>query len=565
VIAPDPADSGSPPASGDGSNPPVLRVVDGHDEARSLSAIDREGAKAVSLALRGDAVQPAEIGRLMDEWSSLVRVIMATQGRRAEKMAAFERHLNPVSDANRYRHALRVVENEPADEGVDAEIKCTDVGNARRLVKLYGHKIRFCHTWGCWLIYDGRRWAEDKTGEIVRLAKATVKNIGIEASVCDDSYRKDLLRWAIKSESHERIKAMIALAQTEPSIPVVTSDLDNDRYLFNCANGTIDLRTGSLRPHDPADNLTKLSPVAYRREARSDAWDRFVMRIMNEDRELVEFVQRAAGYSLTGDTSEQCLFFLYGEGANGKSTFLNILQGILGDSAITVGADLITSKASHHENHTTGLTDLDGARFVATVEVDDGKRLAEALVKSMTGGERIRARRMRQDNYEFLPQFKLWLAANHKPEIRGTDHGIWRRIRLIPFVFTIPDDEKDKHFAEKMLEGEAEGILNWLVQGCLDWKKAGGMGDPEAVKAATADYRKEMDTIANFIGDCCLTGNNSVRYESTALYKAYTTWADENGIKNPLTARKFARELTRLGYVSQESNGKTFRVGIGVR
>jgi putative DNA primase/helicase len=524
--------------------------------ARSIKVLDLAGTCRTlglgELKEKGDASDFLKMGGTAEQ---LVAAFEATPEYKAPRMA---RAKQPIEDAPS--------EPSPRDEDQPAEgplgrFNRTDMGNAQRLVHLFGDRIRFHVQWKAWLIFDGRRWKEDQTGRIVRLAKKTVRLIYREAAAeTDETRREALAKWAVTSESRSRIDSMIALAQSEPGIPVLRDELDSDPFLFNVRNGTIDLRTGELRQHRREDLVTKLAPVDYDPEAKAPLWDGFLEKILGTRPETIGFLRRAAGYAMTADVSEQCLFFLYGEGSNGKSTFLATIERTFGkgEYAITIDPKILTSK--DHDEHPTELCDLDGPRFVNTVEVDDGKKMAKGLVKRLTGGtDAIRARRMRRDPYQFDPKFKLFLAANHKPVIRGTDHGIWRRIMMVPFEYTIRDDEKDKDFDKKLL-AEKAGILAWCVRGCLEWQ-LGGLKPPKSVMDATSDYRKDMDSIQKFLDQRCELGpDKECKYP--ALYGAYKQWCDEYGIAHPLGGRKFSEVLTSKGFGKRESNGNTFYVGL---
>ncbi|MCZ6625864.1 MAG: phage/plasmid primase, P4 family, partial [Deltaproteobacteria bacterium] len=350
----------------------------------------------------------------------------------------------------------------------------TDFGNAERLIRLYGEDMRFCSQLG-WLAWDDRRWAKDKTGQIERWAKATVRSIYNEAAHCEDeALRKALASHAKSSEAERKIKAAISLAKSEPGIPLRAKDLDRDSWLLNVMNGTLDLRTGGLRPHRQEDLITKLAPGHYDPTATCPTWDSFLDRIFDGNKGIITFLQRAVGYGLTGDVSEQVLFLLYGTGANGKSTFLNAIREALGEYAKQAAPDLLVAKRG--VSHPTEIADIVGCRFLTSIEVEDGRRLAEALVKQITGGDPIKGRFMNKDFFEFMPTHKIFMAVNHKPVIRGTDSAIWRRIRLVPFTVTFPEDEQDKKLPEK-LKAELPGIFNWTVQGCLAWQRE-GLGIP---------------------------------------------------------------------------------------
>jgi putative DNA primase/helicase len=440
-----------------------------------------------------------------------------------------------------------------------ASVKQTDLGNAERLVARYGHRLRYCAVWGKWLVWDGTRWKPDETGQAMEYAKQTARSIFREAAETEDeAQRAALAKWAHKSESRDRLQAMLCLAQSAPQIAVHPDAFDRNGWLLNVENGTLDLHTGQLHTHRQEDYITKLAPVEYDPDAAAPQWEAFLKRVL-PDEQVRAYVQRAAGYGCTADVSAQCLFFLYGSGANGKSTFLNALLGVLGDYAKQAAPDLLVAKEG---SHPTELADLRGARFVATIEVEDGKRMAEGLVKQMTGGDRIRARFMRQDFFEFSPTHKLFFAANHKPIIRGTDHAIWRRIKMIPFTETIGEEEKDPRLPDK-LRSEASGILNWLLAGCLSYQRD-GLPEPEAVLAATGDYRNDMDTLGQFLAERCVIHPN-VSAMATALYRAYEQWCDSSG-ERAQSQRRFGTALGERGFQRKRgSTGAYVWHGIGLR
>lgn len=449
------------------------------------------------------------------------------------------------------------------ETGDGEPIHLTDLGNARRLVGLFGDRIRYCAPWRRWLIWDGTRWREDATEEIYRLAKKVPQSIRREAAKERNEERaKQLFAWAIQSESKKRIEATIALARSEPGVPVEPSDLNRDPWLLNVSNGTIDLMTGRLRPHQQGDLITKIAPVAFDPQAKCEKWEAVLMRVLGCDWDLIGFVRRALGYALSGNVGEHAIFFLFGTGRNGKSTVLDTVLALLGDYACTVDAGLITAK--QHADHPTGLTDLDGCRFVPTIEVEDGKRLAEALVKKLTGGDRIKARRMHKDNYEFYPTHKIFLAANHEPEIKGTDEGIWSRIKMIPFRVFIPPEERVKDLDKKLVTAEGPGILAWLVRGCLEWQRI-GLADPRVITEATAGYRAEQNVLGRFFEECCVVqpGQEQIRVKASALYGAYRTWAEQNG-EGYQTLTQFGRDLVKLGIQKKAANGIWY-LGIGLR
>jgi P4 family phage/plasmid primase-like protien len=422
----------------------------------------------------------------------------------------------------------------------------TDLGNAGRMVAHHGDDIRYCYPWGVWLIWDGRRWAIDETGEIHRRAKQTVKGIYREASGAgDDETRKALAKHAMRSEAENRMQAMISLAKSE--VPIMPQALDASPWLLNTANGTVNLKTGELQDHRREDLITKIAPVEYEPEAEAPTWTATLERAIPQPA-VRAFFKKLCGYAISGDVSEHVLPVLYGTGANGKSTILNALLEAAGEYGMQAAPDLLIAKRG---GHPTEVADLFGMRLVASIEVEDGRRLAEALVKSLTGGDKVRARRMRQDFWEFPPTHTAFLCTNHKPEVRGTDNAIWRRIRLIPFTETIPPAEQDKKLPER-LRDELPGILAWTVEGCLEWQRE-GLTAPDEVRKATGAYRSEMDVIGAFLRDECEVGKD---YSATfkEVFTRYEEWCEEAGEK-PETRRKFNARLKERGPFTDRRSG----------
>lgn len=408
-------------------------------------------------------------------------------------------------------------------------------------------------------MYDGKVWRTDNDGQILRLSRDTVKHIYKEAaSLVDPDQRQALGKWAVSSEAERRLSAMVSLAQSEEGVPISPQELDQNHYLLNCQNGTLDLGTGELEPHDPKGFITKMIPVEYDPKAGCPQWMDFLETIFNWNYDLIQYVQRAIGYSLTGDTSEQCLFLLHGSGSNGKSTLLSCISELLGDFAQP--ADFKTFLATENETIRNDIARMMGRRFVTAVESQDGRRFSEVLLKQLTGGDTITARFLFSEYFDFKPAFKLWLAANHKPNIRGTDYAIWRRIRLIPFVVTIPEDKKDRKFVEK-LRKELSGILNWAVQGCLEWQK-NGLQAPDEVKNATEGYREEMDVLGAFLSECCIL-TPEVRAKAGDLYEKYKEWCASGG-EFVLNQRIFGQQLTERGLERVKSSGNFWK-GIGIK
>lgn len=447
----------------------------------------------------------------------------------------------------------------PGEELGEISINKSDVGNARRFVDYHGKRLRYIAKWKQWLIWDGKRWKPDEMNEIARLAKDVPRIIYKEASKLENTVlRKSLIKWGLQTENSSRLANLIKEAQTEPGIPISPDELDADPFLLGCMNGILDLRECKLLSYSPDRLLTKQIPVAFDPLAQCPTWLAFLDTITGGNKRLQGFLQRAIGYSLTGDTREQVLFFMHGIGANGKSTFINTIKTLLGDYAKQTPTETLMRKDSSGVSN--DLAALKGARLIAAVETDEGQRLAESLIKQITGGDMISARFLYTEFFEFMPSFKVWLAGNHKPAIRGTDHGIWRRVRLIPFEVIIPEEKRDRQLPEK-LKAELPGILEWAVQGCYEWQ-AGGLGTPPEVMMATESYRLESDIIALFLEEYCVV-KPGIRVGNAELYKAYREWCEEAGEMHS-TQRKFTQRLKERGFI-QGTGGKRLWDGIGIK
>jgi putative DNA primase/helicase len=450
------------------------------------------------------------------------------------------------------------------------DVHLTDLGNARRIVRRHGRDLRYVHPWKTWLNWDGRRWAEDVTGEAVRRVKETqdalfrsaaegIKALGDvgddKAAAAEKARLARLMGHALKWEDARNIARSLDLARSEPCVPALPGHFDADPLLLNVLNGTLDLRTGQLRPHRREDLLTKLSSVNFDPAAACPLWRKFLDRIMGGNEDLIGYIQRVVGYGLSGDVSEQCMWFFHGDGANGKSTFIATALAMLGDYGMQAVGDLLMVK--HNESHPTERADLCGKRFVATIETEEGKRMAEALMKQITGGDKMRARKMREDFFEFSPTFKIVLAANHKPQVRGTDHAVWRRIKLVPFTVTIPHKEQDKALPAR-LKKELPGILAWAVRGCLDWQRH-GLGEPDEVRQATAQYQAEQDAVAQFLAECCIR-QGEARVKVSALYDAYGRWSGDKFTTQPA----FNNRVRGKGFESKRGTHGYFWHGLAL-
>jgi putative DNA primase/helicase len=423
-----------------------------------------------------------------------------------------------------------------AAPNVQRKFALTDTGNAELFAAQHGGDVRYVYLWGKWLIWNGRCWGEDTTGEVMRRAKRTARSIYDQATQCDDpDRRQDLAKFAAKCESAQKLNAMLSLAKSEQPIPATIESLDAQPWLLNVENGTIDLRTGTLREHRREDYLTKLCPTPLE-FGEPKLWLQFLNQILSP--ELVDFVQRLTGASLVGEVRDEIFPILYGTGANGKTVLLNTWSGMLGgDYACTAPPALL--KTSKQKQHPTEIATFYGKRLVTVSETDDNCRLSEALVKQLTGGDLLTARRMNEDFWSFAPSHTLVLASNYKPTISGTDHGIWRRIRLVPFIVTIAESAQDRELTAK-LRSEYAAILAWAVKGCLEWQKR-GLSAPNSISEATSEYKIDSDPFGRFTAECLIAGGSVTRKE---VYEVYQRWCVENN-DEILTSKKFvARMLT---------------------
>jgi len=436
----------------------------------------------------------------------------------------------------------------------------TDLGNSERFIAQHKNDLRYCPHLKQWLCWSGTLWEPDGAGQVFQKAKETVKTIEKDVDLAqeDQTLREEIIEHGKRSQSWSRINAMVKLAKTDPEIQVDVEELDTDPMLLNCPNGTIDLRTGELLPHSREHLITKSTLLPYDDGADCPQWLAFLDKIMAGKQDKIAYLKRITGYALTGSMNEQCLFIYNGFGANGKSTFLEAFRKVLGGYAMhTPSSTLLTNNMSIRND----LARLRGSRFVSAVEIGIGKKLDEALTKELTGGDPITSRFLFREFFEQKPTFKLFIAANYKPEIRGMDHGIWRRIRLIPFDVVLKDDEIDRDLPHK-LETELSGILSWAVQGCLDWQKQ-GLVMPDEVRSATTEYREESDVLSLFLEDKCKQGPK-LEISVKNLYDTYMAWSEENA-DDVLSKKTFGHFLKQRGFKQKKSDGIRSWVGLTIK
>lgn len=466
-------------------------------------------------------------------------------------------------------HELRVVRDaasEPEvsnDAGVgdhdELGVAQGDILIADKFLAQHRDNVLYCPTRG-WLIYDKRRWRRDEREQITALAEKTVRLLYRDAAAArDDKEREGLVKLAGTYSKAERIRAMLTIARTH--VAVVQDDLDRDGFLLNCRNGTVDLRDGLLRPHNRAYLISKLINIDYLCDAKCPRFERFMIEIFRGRTELVEYVQRAVGYSFTGDQREQELYFAHGGGANGKGTLINILLEAAGDYGHVAPSEMLLAR-KFGDAIPTDRADLCGKRFVSVNETGEGRALAEGLVKSITGNDPISARRMRENYFTFMPSHHIWLSSNHKPNVNGTDFAIWRRINLIPFECRFEGDADDKGLLAA-LRAELPGILSWVVRGAVAWFRDGRLRKPEVVIAATKQYRDEQDVLGDFLRDCCEIGAN-LEAQFKDIYRAYRTWCEDAGMK-PWSGKRLGQRLAESGYPAVHFRGGSVQRGLEVR
>jgi putative DNA primase/helicase len=436
----------------------------------------------------------------------------------------------------------------------------TDAGNATRLLERHGNDMRYIPAWKSWLIWNGQKWEKDDLGRAWLFGEDTLKKLYISAGNSDDGdERKALAKFAITCESEKRIKSMLALAEKRPGIPAKVEELDADQMLFNCSNGTINLKLGTFKAADPDDLCTKQSDVEYQPGANCPTWETFLSKILGGNQDLITFAQRVIGYCLTGLTTEQSLFILYGSGSNGKSTLLDVILKLTGEYGLTTPASTLLAKKSDAPSY--DVAQLAGVRFVSASETDQDKKLAEGTVKSLTGDKTVTARLLYGNPFRFNPLCKIFLATNNKPVITGQDYGIWRRVKLIPFNVTITEEEKDPQLYEKLV-AELPGILNWAIQGCLDWQQE-GLNPPEAVLQATQAYKKEQDALNQFLEEECILAS-SATCTAKELYACYCKWSEDSGEK-PDSQKRFGAALLKEPGIDKYKSGVYYYSGIRPR
>ena len=440
------------------------------------------------------------------------------------------------------------------------EYHLTELGSAQEMVSCYGENIRYVAQFGKWLLWDSHRWCFDETGNVSRLAKANALSQYDKVAQIDDfNQRQQMSRYAAKSESRQAIESTIHLAKTEAGIPLRVESLDTNSYLLGVANGVINLRTGGLRVETKEEYITKQAPVEFNPDATCPRWLKFLNQAMGGDNEMIDYLKRIVGYSLTGDIKEQVLFFLFGHGANGKSVFVTTIQSLLGDYAMQTPVSTLMTRGKNIVNN--DVARLRGARFVATTETEEGSKFNESELKQLTGGDILICRFLYGEFFQYYPEFKIWISGNHKP-VPGDGHGIWRRLILIPFEVIVDEANQDKELHLKLKE-ELSGILNWAIEGCLEWQEE-GLKTPQKILDAISEYKSEMDRVLTWMDECCDPKPwAGAETKASSLYGCYRRWAIDNG-EWAMSQRIFSNKLSEKGYKKIRKGQGQFYQGISL-
>lgn len=445
----------------------------------------------------------------------------------------------------------------------------SDVGNAERLMVTYGRNIRYSPIRMNWFIWSGRHWEVDHNGKIENLARKVIRKFQIEGNSLPDEVndkpnklKQQISKFVLKSETDGRLKAMINQAKT--FTPYILKETDQNVYLINYRNGTLNLHTGLLRKFERKDYLTKIVDLEFDPKAECLQWKKFINKIFMNDQELINYIQKSIGYSMTGDSNLQCFYILHGKGSNGKGTFIQAIERLLGSYYSTLSPESLMERSGNNEGAREDLAKLEGTRFVCVNECDENKYFDENLLKRMSSGsnEKFTVRRMYESYFDLRPLFKMWMTTNALPRIKGTDKGIWRRVRKIPFEYDFDlDEDKNVNFFQEKLVPELNGILNWALDGCLKWQQE-GMKVPAVVEIAIEKYKSDMDPIARFIDETCII-SETCKAKISELYDLYKDWCEENK-EYKLSSIKLTKRLVDKGFKQIRTMNSRCWSGIGI-
>ncbi len=434
----------------------------------------------------------------------------------------------------------------------------TDFTITNLFIIQYKDIIRYCWVWNKFLIWNGCNWDIDNDGRVQELLIDFIQNLDLLVSQFTDHFLAlSFMQFVKKVQNKAHIDSCLQICKMSSDIKIKQEYLDDKPNLINTKDCTINLDTMESYPNTPLDYITKSVNATFLSTQSCPLWLNFISTTFNHDDNLIHYVQKACGYALSGSTSSQCMFVLWGSGSNGKSTFLNTLQYVLGDYAGSSGTDTFTRKNS---DQTNDIARLKGLRLVTTSEIEQGKAFNESLIKQLTGQDKITARFLYSEYFTFTPTFKIFMATNHKPRIKGSDNGIWRRIKLIPFNITIRPEDRDKDLASKLCY-ESSGILLWLLQGYYFYKTE-GLVEPECIVKATAEYRAQMDNVSAFLAAVCETAPDYITAHKV-LYEAYCSWCSENEERS-VSSKTFGMRLDEMGFVRKNSNSVRSWIGVGL-
>ncbi len=481
--------------------------------------------------------------------SESVYVAIISENKRCVPPLSEEEIIKIVQSAMGYQHSTETSVVMRTTEGtiLPDQFSLTDEGNALRFAKKHGNEVKYCPQQGKWYLWNGQYWAPDLTDSVNSLMIQAIKDIYDEAKTSTDSaVCKALGKHIEKSLSRERVRAAVGMAKDNQALVVSPEDLDKDIFLFNCQNGTLNLKTGEFQEHRKEDLITKMAPAQYDSEAKCPLFDKFLKRVLGNNENLIRYLQKLTGTWLTGDVSEQILPIFFGEGRNGKNTFLDTILTMMGEYAGYAPPNLLSVRK--YNEHPTELADLMGKRLIIASETERNGKMRVQLVKNLTGDKFIKARFMRQDYFQFERTNKTVLITNNKPKVEEDTHAIWDRIKLIPFNIVISEEECDRHLGVK-LQAELSGILNWALEGCLAWQKE-GLAEPEEVKFATNEYRKEENLLNEFVSEKCITGEG-YSIPAAELRGHYKKWCKDNQIPKYQwldNYTSFGRAISQLGF-----------------
>lgn len=444
------------------------------------------------------------------------------------------------------------------------EFPDSDAGNAERFHALFGSNLRHVRESGKWLVWNGYRWEGDEDGEPTRLFISAMREMASQAVTMQNPQAAQAkASFALRSTNREKVTSGLELSKSISGVTVNVDRLDRDPWKVGTTAGVVDLRKGESIKPERDQLITKQIGTHHDPDADYPLWREFIDTVTGGDSDLASYLQAAVGYSLTGLCREQCLFFLHGTGQNGKGVFSETLKRLFGDYAQTAPETLFTK--DRNSSATNDIARLVGVRFAIAAELEENSSFAESRLKGLTGGDSITARFLHKEFFDFEPTHKFWISGNHKPTVRGTDTGIWRRLRLVPFTTRIPEDKKDPELAEKLIH-ELPGILNWAIEGCRQWQDK-GLVTPQCVRKATEGYRREEDVIGQFLDDCTDSSDNASRTHTTLLFNEYIGWAEQEGIqpKYRLSARRLIRRIEDHGFVRGKYSGNPSWIGLRIK